>query len=427
MIVTAEKCMNLTFRVNPPLFLPFYNEWAKNAYHTMKPFSYNPFTIHASSTSGSPVVITENKFFGFLNDKGGEFRFNGSNTLEITLYEGQKLYYNEDCNPYEEWRKYTDIILGDNEYKNESFWSNIEYCTWVEQAKVASYTGRTNQEVLNEDFVYRFMEKIKELGLPKGKLTIDDGWAVDSTPDGKYSIGNWEINREKFPNFEKLVEDIKNEGFIPGLWLAPFTLTPDAELAKAHPELLGAAHNEDKEWYYMHYDENAVKSYYREIFKYYAGMGFMKFKLDISYGPKDEMIKLLKVMYEEIKAINPKIEVETHMPDVFASRYADTVRINDVAFDSEGAWRYVTAGHYVVCRNSSPNKILNLDHVGTNNPLMSGENFLEHFEILKEYSKESGGYVTVSYLPDMFSKEIQKKFVDGICELYDENGYRRVK
>lgn len=115
------------------------------------------------------------------------------------------------------------------------------------------------------------------------------------------------------------------------------------------------------------------------------------------------------------------------MPDVFASRYADTVRINDVAFDSEGAWRYVTAGHYVVCRNSSPNKILNLDHVGTNNPLMSGENFLEHFEILKEYSKESGGYVTVSYLPDMFSKEIQKKFVDGICELYDENGYRRVK
>ena len=85
MIIKAEQYRTITFRINPPVFIPFYNEWGKNAYHTMKPFSYNPFTINASSTSGSPVLISENKFFGFLNDRGGEFSFNGSNALTVTL------------------------------------------------------------------------------------------------------------------------------------------------------------------------------------------------------------------------------------------------------------------------------------------------------------------------------------------------------
>lgn len=45
MIYKATERTQLTFRVNPPLFLLFYNQWAKNVYHTAEPFSYNPFTI----------------------------------------------------------------------------------------------------------------------------------------------------------------------------------------------------------------------------------------------------------------------------------------------------------------------------------------------------------------------------------------------
>lgn len=268
------------------------------------------------------------------------------------------------------------------------------------------------------------MDKIDRMGLPKGKLTIDDGWAIDSTSDGKYSIGNWEVNTNKFPDFKRLVGDIKANGFIPGLWFSPFTFTPDCRLAKEHPEIIGTPYSEAKEWYNILCDEKIVRPYYRELFGRYADMGFMKFKLDISYGPKNEMIYLLKIMSEEIKTANPKIEVETHIPDIFASHYADTVRINDVAFDKAGAWRYVTSGHYVVCKNSSPDRILNLDHIGTNNPLISGKAFLEHFKMLKEYAKESGGYVTVSYLPDLFSADIQEKFKDGLYELYDGQGMR---
>ena len=153
----------------------------------------------------------------------------------------------------------------------------------------------------------------------------------------------------------------------------------------------------------------------------------MKFKLDISYGPKHDMIRILKMLYEVIKSINPKIEVETHMPDIFATRYADTVRINDVSFDSAGKWRSVVSGHYVVCKNSSPDRILNLDHIGTNAALSGAEDYLEHCRILMEYAKESGGYPTASYLPDLFPEQIVETVRRSLFELYDENGKRREK
>ena len=426
MITQAHETTELTFRINAPVFLPFYNRWGENAYHTMEKFSYNPFTLNASSTSGSPVLISENKFFGFLNRSGGEFAFDGCSTLTVTLYKGQKLYYNENCNPYEEWSEYNRIIRNNAEYKPEPFWSALEYCTWVEQAKVAAHTGKEQRDVLDEQFVYDYMAKVKRLGLPCGKLTIDDGWAINTTVDGKYSVGNWEINRDKFPHFEQLVRDIKAQGFIPGLWLSSFTLTPDCRIAKSHPELIGEPYSVPQNWYNIKCCEGIIRPYYRVLFRKYADMGFMKFKLDISYGPKDEMIDLLKIMYEEIKNINPKIEVETHIPDIFASEYADTVRINDVSFDKNGAWRYITSGHYVVCKNSSPDRILNLDHIGTNNPLISGKSFIEHFNMLMTYTLESGGYPTVSYLPDLFSDDICREFADRLSELYDNNGYRRV-
>ena len=60
-----------------------------------------------------------------------------------------------------------------------------------------------------------------------------------------------------------------------------------------------------------------------------------------------------------------------------------------------------------------------------NNPLVSAKDFMEHFKILKEYSKESGGYMTVSYLPDLFAEEIQQQFKEGLFELYDEKGMRK--
>ncbi|MBR4959266.1 MAG: alpha-galactosidase [Clostridia bacterium] len=423
MIYTCDQEQILTFSVLPPLYLPFYNQWGANAYYTYSAFDYDPFTLRASSTSGSPVVLAGEKFFGFLTDIGGRISYDGCGKLTFTCPAGQSLWVAEECNPYEQWRQYNDAVLkGQPEYCPESFWSGLEYCTWVDQKNVAVRNGSTNmQEFLCESYVYDYMIRVEKLGLSKGKLTIDDGWDL-RYPTGEKVWGNWEIDRNKFPHMEQLVRDMTSAGFVPGLWFAPFTFTPNCILAQHHPELIGENWNQRAE----NYDSQSLmfikpspilERYYDEVFGYYIDMGFRKFKLDMSYGNKREMKELLAMMYRIIKKHNPTVEVEAHIPDIFVSRYCDTVRINDVSFDDKDQWRAVTMEHYKVCRYSSHDRILNLDHIGTNTSDPEAAPYLAHARLLLGLE---GGFPCVSLLPDRFDDpEVVEEYVvlvNGWCE-----------
>jgi alpha-galactosidase len=66
--------------------------------------------------------------------------------------------------------------------------------------------------------------------LPLDVIQIDDGW--------EQKVGDWEPNK-KFPaGMEAIAEKIRGSGRIPGLWLAPFLVTLNSELACKHPEWL---------------------------------------------------------------------------------------------------------------------------------------------------------------------------------------------
>ena len=424
MIQRFQTETKVKFTVVPPLYLPFYNEWGKNAYSTYNAFSYDPFDLPALSTSGSPVVLTCGGFFGFLNDDvGGTFSYDGCGTLTITCPEGQALYYHENCNPYAEWMEYNKIVLeGAPSQKAGDFWGALEYCTWVEQKKEAVKKGSAvMQSCLNEAFVYDYMRRVDKMGLPHGKLTIDDGWDIRYDSAGHMRYGNWDIDRDKFPHMEQLVKDMLKEDFIPGLWFCPFTVTPNSTLALRYPRLLGEYFpggelEQTRKLTFLKPDP-VLEGYYKSIFEKYIDMGFRKFKLDMSYGNKQEMKELLRMIYGVIKGIDSSVEVEAHVPDIFVSRYCDTVRINDVAFDEEEKWRAVTVEHYKVCRYSSPDKILNLDHIGTNTPIPKEEQYLAHLDLLMSLP---GGYPCVSLLPDLFGQGAVDTFVRKVRE-WDEN------
>lgn len=408
MLYTCTKEETLVFSVLPPLYLPFYNQWGANAYYTYSAFEYDPFTLRASSTSGSPVVLTGDQFFGFLTDLGGRIAYDGCGKLTFTCPAGQSLWIAENCNPYAEWKLYNEKILADQSVQTactpEPFWSGLEYCSWVDQKNAAFSAGSTDvHKPLCERYIYDYMARVEKLGLPKGKLTIDDGWDL-RYPAGERVWGNWEIDRAKFPHMEQLVKDMTSSGFIPGLWFAPFIFTPSCTLAANHPELIGENWNQDAETYdsqtWMFIKPSPLlERYYDEVFGYYIDMGFRKFKLDMSYGNKKEMKELLAIMYRTIKKHNPTVEVEAHIPDIFVSRYCDTVRINDVSFEDCADWRAVTMEHYKVCRYSSHNRILNLDHIGTNTPVPEAAPYLAHAHLLLGLE---GGFPCVSLLPDRF-------------------------
>lgn len=419
MTVKFDKETVLKFKIMLPCFLPFYNQGNVNVYYKYEAFDLDPFNLKAASTSGSPVLITPNAFFGFLNDEvGGRFAHDGRGNLTVTCKAGQTLYYNESCDPYAEWEKYNAIILDSlPEQKNEGFWGEIEYCTWNEQKRWQKERELENtQAALDENLIYDYMDRIERLGLPKGKLTIDDGWDTELNADGKRIFGNWEENKKKFPDMERLCRDMTERGFIPGLWLCPFVITDDCDIAKAHPEIVGSNYHADPNfplrWKYL-LDSDILDGYFNDIFKKYIGMGFRKFKLDIAYGCKQDMRDLLQRMYRIIKNIDPAVEVECHIPDIFVSKYCDTVRLNDVNLDPEGKWRGLTQEHYKVCRYSSPNKILNLDHLGTNTPVPPADKFLEHSRMILALE---GGYPCVSLLPDCYDGQTQNEFVSAVKE-----------
>lgn len=422
MRVHFDKDTVIEFQVIPPLYLPFYNQGNVNVYYKYEKFDLDPFNVKASSTSGSPVVLTQGAFFGFLNDVGGRFSHDGKGKLTIICPKGQELYYCESGDPFAEWEKYNDIILGTNQNsKNEAFWGQLEYCTWNEQKRwQKEYDLPDAQASLNEKLVYEYMDRVEKLGLPKGKLTIDDGWDTEFDAQGRRIFGNWNIDRKKFPHMEQLVKDMTNRGFIPGLWFSPFIFTVDCDLAKQHPEIVGESYSADPNfplrWMYI-LKHPVLEEYYRGIFKKYIDMGFKKFKLDIAYGYKRDMKDLLSIIYRVIKDVDPTVEVECHIPDIFVSSYCDTVRLNDVNLDPEGKWRGLTMEHYKVCRYSSPHKILNLDHLGTNTPLPPADAFLEHSHIVLSLE---GGYPCVSLLPDYYDDAVQKEFVSAVWNWYNK-------
>jgi len=74
------------------------------------------------------------------------------------------------------------------------------------------------------------LDILKDLGITV--QTVDDGWF--------YDYGDWEVNREKFPEgekgFKQFVEKLHREGFKVVLWWVPGIAGP--KLAKKHPEWL---------------------------------------------------------------------------------------------------------------------------------------------------------------------------------------------
>lgn len=80
---------------------------------------------------------------------------------------------------------------------------------------------------VNEKLIFELADAAAECGVEE--FIIDDGWQV--------GFGDWEIDKEKFPNGLKPVFDyIKSKGMKPGLWLSMGAASKDSKVFQKHPE-----------------------------------------------------------------------------------------------------------------------------------------------------------------------------------------------
>jgi alpha-galactosidase len=86
---------------------------------------------------------------------------------------------------------------------------------------------------ITEDLFVQNLEVIDRIKktVPFHTVQLDDGYQP--------AWGDWYTPNEKFPNGLKyLAGRIREKGFVPGLWLAPFVADPKSRLAREHPDWL---------------------------------------------------------------------------------------------------------------------------------------------------------------------------------------------
>ena len=77
-------------------------------------------------------------------------------------------------------------------------------------------------------------EKAASIGVER--FVVDDGWFGARNSD-KAGLGDWVVNRKKFPNgLAPLIKRVNELGMQFGLWVEPEMVNPDSDLYRAHPD-----------------------------------------------------------------------------------------------------------------------------------------------------------------------------------------------
>ncbi len=141
------------------------------------------------------------------------------------------------------------------------------WCTWYQ------YFEQVTTHDIEEN-----LAGFDDAGLPVDVVQIDDGWSQ--------GLGQWNRPRESFGSLPNVIDAIQAAGRRVGLWLAPFIVGVDTDVARAHPDwLVGpAGHNWGQDLVGLDLTHPAVRDYLQETLHGLRELGIDYVKLDFLYG-----------------------------------------------------------------------------------------------------------------------------------------------
>ncbi len=122
--------------------------------------------------------------------------------------------------------------------------SQVFHQLYTERLLPRQWAGRTRPILLNSwEMCYfdvseeKLLPVIREAAALGFELVVlDDGW-FGHRNNSKSSLGDWTVNREKFPNgLTPLLDCARENGIQLGIWFEPEMLSPDSDLMRAHPD-----------------------------------------------------------------------------------------------------------------------------------------------------------------------------------------------
>ena len=144
------------------------------------------------------------------------------------------------------------------------------------------------QQVTEDDVIrnLRALERLRR-ELPIDTVQIDDGYQAD--------IGDWLTVNEKFPHgMEWLAAQIREAGYTPGIWLAPFLLAESSKTFAAHAEWVvrdgagrpvSAMHNWNRHNYGIDGSHPEARAWLTDLFRQVCeGWGYDYVKIDFLFA-----------------------------------------------------------------------------------------------------------------------------------------------
>ncbi|WP_435176702.1 alpha-galactosidase [Halorussus sp. AFM4] len=128
------------------------------------------------------------------------------------------------------------------------------------------------------------LDALAEWDAPLDLVQLDDGYQT--------AFGDWRTLAEGFDDAAALVDDVREAGRTPGLWLAPFYVQADSALAADHPEWLVTSDGEPVDagprhgpMYALDTTHPGARTWLRETFETVVDdWGFEYLKLDFLYA-----------------------------------------------------------------------------------------------------------------------------------------------
>jgi alpha-galactosidase len=147
------------------------------------------------------------------------------------------------------------------------------WCSWYQY-----FTNVTEADMIEN------IDAIDRLDLPVDVVQLDDGYQT--------AHGDWLTPTDRFDSLEGIADRIKASGRRAGIWVAPFLVFPDSDLARRHPDwLVGGAdepihagHNWNRDLFALDTTHPDAMEWITEVFSTMYGMGYDFYKIDFIYA-----------------------------------------------------------------------------------------------------------------------------------------------
>ncbi len=171
-------------------------------------------------------------------------------------------------------------------------------------------------------------EKAASLGVEL--FVMDDGW-FGARANDKAGLGDWTVNREKFPRgLKPLIDRVKELGMEFGLWVEPEMVNPDSDLYRAHPDWIyhypGRTRTEMRNQFVLNLSIPAVEAYVFDAMHRLLSendIRFVKWDLNRSISepgshahghPRDANIRHIEALYRimtRLRSAHPDVRFQT--------------------------------------------------------------------------------------------------------------------